>query len=134
VSAIDVEDWEQSAEYGGGLTAEMPLAQWFWRVVRDLDADSLAKLLHFCTGSSRGSVTPPCLLSRTYFFPCFLVHSPGRTVSPGKESVSPVSRVFIFVGQHLAGVIDDAAFDTSSVVTRAVTSWRELGAVLPCLV
>ena len=53
VAEIDVGDWEQSAQYQGGLTADTPVARWFWSVVRQFDREERAKLLHFCTGSSR---------------------------------------------------------------------------------
>ena len=50
---IDLDDWEQNTEYAGELVASAPEARCFWNVVRSLTADHLAKLLHFCTGSSR---------------------------------------------------------------------------------
>ena len=50
---IDVDGWQQSAEYEGGLDAGMAEATWFWAAVRALSAEHRAKLLHFSTGSSR---------------------------------------------------------------------------------
>ena len=49
---IDVDDWEQSAEYDG-LTEDSAEARFFWAAVRLLSAEHLSELLHFCTGSSR---------------------------------------------------------------------------------
>jgi hypothetical protein len=109
-----VDDWEQSARYSGGLAAETPLAQWFWRVVRDLDADGQAKLLHFCTGSSKGPVTPPAP-TRPYPFVYLLVHPPRVAVSPGKEAVLRVSQELLLLSgsRHLARVM-------TPLLTRAV--------------
>jgi hypothetical protein len=117
VSEIDVDDWEQSAEYSGGLTADTPLAQWFWHVVREMDADSQAKLLHFCTGSSRGSVTPPCPLSRTRYFPVCWCTLRVALCRPSKEAASPLSRVVLLLScsRHLAMAV-------TPILTRAVRS------------
>ena len=50
---IDLDDWEQNTAYTGELTASSSEARRFWNVVRSLTAAHQAKLLHFCTGSSR---------------------------------------------------------------------------------
>ena len=53
VVEIDVDDWEASAEYRGGLAAESELVRWFWAAVRGMSAEERARLLQFCTGSMR---------------------------------------------------------------------------------
>ena len=50
---IDVDDWQQNAEYDGGLDAGSAESAWFWAAVRAMSSEHRAKLLHFCTGSSR---------------------------------------------------------------------------------
>ena len=54
---IDVDDWEASAEYRGGLAAESELVRWFWAAVRSMSAEERARLLQFCTGSTRAPAT-----------------------------------------------------------------------------
>ena len=50
---IDLADWQANTDYKGELRAESPVVGWFWAVVQGLPAEQLAKLLQFCTGSSR---------------------------------------------------------------------------------
>jgi hypothetical protein len=38
VAELDVDDWEASAIYMGGYTAESQEVRWFWRLVRVMDA------------------------------------------------------------------------------------------------
>jgi len=57
VKEIDVDNWEASAKYRGGLTAESELVAWFWAVVRGMSAEERARLLQFCTGSVRAPAT-----------------------------------------------------------------------------
>jgi hypothetical protein len=56
VAEIDVDDWEQSAEYRGGIAATTPLVKWFWSAIRSLHPANLAKVRLFCRGASRGWV------------------------------------------------------------------------------
>ena len=50
---IDLDDWLAHTEYKG-LSSDAPVACYFWDVVRSMSAEHRSKLLHFCTGSSRG--------------------------------------------------------------------------------
>ena len=50
---IDIDDWLAHTEYTG-LSSDAPVARYFWDVVRSMSAEHRSKLLHFCTGSSRG--------------------------------------------------------------------------------
>ena len=50
---IDVDDWKANTEYAGGYTATSPQALWFWRAVRSFLPEERAKLLQFCTGTSK---------------------------------------------------------------------------------
>ena len=49
---IDVDDWKNNTEYVG-YSNTSPQVQWFWRSVRQLDQEGLAKLLQFITGTSK---------------------------------------------------------------------------------
>ncbi|EMR65349.1 putative e3 ubiquitin-protein ligase ptr1 + rna transporter 1 protein [Eutypa lata UCREL1] len=49
---IDVDDWKSNTEYHN-YTPSSPQIQWFWRAVRSLDKEELAKLLQFVTGTSK---------------------------------------------------------------------------------
>lgn len=46
---IDVDDLRANTEYSG-FTAGSPVMQWFWEVVREMDAEQLALLVQFVTG------------------------------------------------------------------------------------
>lgn len=50
---IDVADLKRSCEYGGGYTAASPPVVAFWEVVEALDAEDLARLVQFVTGTSK---------------------------------------------------------------------------------
>jgi hypothetical protein len=50
---IDPEDLRAAAEYHGGYTASSPQVVWLWAVVRELDAQGLARLVQFVAGSSK---------------------------------------------------------------------------------
>ncbi|EQC36879.1 hypothetical protein SDRG_05709 [Saprolegnia diclina VS20] len=52
LAEIDVADWEANTETSSNLDGSRVLV-WFWEVVRDMSDDDQAKLLQFCTGSSR---------------------------------------------------------------------------------
>ena len=54
---IDVNDWERESRYGDGYTAQSPAVQWFWRMLHEMNEDLRAKVLHFCTGSTRAPAT-----------------------------------------------------------------------------
>ena len=43
VAEIDVDDWEASARYEGGYTAESQEVLWFWRLVRAMDAEQVRR-------------------------------------------------------------------------------------------
>ncbi|KAK7752383.1 E3 ubiquitin-protein ligase tom1 [Diatrype stigma] len=49
---ISVDDWKSNTEYHN-YTPSSPQIQWFWRAVRSLDKEELAKLLQFVTGTSK---------------------------------------------------------------------------------
>jgi len=49
---IDVTDWRANTEYQG-YTEGNNVVTWFWSILSDLTQDELAKLLQFCTGTSR---------------------------------------------------------------------------------
>ena len=49
---IDVDDWEASAEYSGGFSADSEQVGWFWLVVRGMNEEERARVLDFCTGSA----------------------------------------------------------------------------------
>lgn len=52
LASIDVDDWERNTKYGH-LTADTELVTWFWSIVRSMDDVNRARLLQFCTGTSR---------------------------------------------------------------------------------
>jgi hypothetical protein len=54
---IDVNDWESSSRYEPSVYAQSPQVVWFWKFVRDMQAEERAKLLFFCTGSMRPPAT-----------------------------------------------------------------------------
>lgn len=47
-----MDDWKSNTEYHN-YTAASPQIQWFWRAVRSLDKEELAKLVQFVTGTSK---------------------------------------------------------------------------------
>lgn len=49
---VDPDDWKNNTDYQN-YSAGSPQIQWFWRAVRSFDAEERARLLQFCTGSSR---------------------------------------------------------------------------------
>jgi E3 ubiquitin-protein ligase HUWE1 len=49
---IDIEDLRAQTEYTG-YTPASPQVRWFWDVVRDLNDEDRARLLMFCTGTSK---------------------------------------------------------------------------------
>eukprot|EP00938_MAST-03A_sp_MAST-3A-sp1_P007158 g7158.t1 len=50
---IDVDDWKRNTEFKDGYTARSKQVKWFWEVVRTFDEEQKARLLQFCTGTSR---------------------------------------------------------------------------------
>ena len=55
--AINVDDWEASAEYRGGYSEGSDQVEWFWAQVRGMTPEEQDQLLFFCTGSSRAPAT-----------------------------------------------------------------------------
>ncbi|CAM9483914.1 unnamed protein product [Phaeothamnion confervicola] len=56
IPQIDPNDWMGHTNYTGEyrhLGERHPVIQWFWEVVRDFTDEERARLLQFCTGSSR---------------------------------------------------------------------------------
>lgn len=49
---IDVDDLRANTEYQG-FTANSPVIQYFWEVVREMDKEDLALLVQFVTGTSK---------------------------------------------------------------------------------
>lgn len=49
---IDVEDWHRNTNYDG-YSADSPQIKWFWSAVASFSTEERAKLLQFCTGTSR---------------------------------------------------------------------------------
>jgi len=59
VPVIDLDDWRTSTAYGGAFKergADHPVVQFFWEVVAGYSSDDQAKLLQWCTGSSKAPV------------------------------------------------------------------------------
>eukprot|EP00729_Bicosta_minor_P005103 gene5103-8273_t len=54
---IDVDDWQASATYRGGLAAGSQEVVWFWSTIRGMDAKERSKVLDFCTGSLQAPAT-----------------------------------------------------------------------------
>lgn len=54
---IDVDDWQASAGYMGGFSADSEQVKWFWDIVRNMDREQRIKLLDFCTGSAQAPAT-----------------------------------------------------------------------------
>lgn len=56
VPTIDVDDWADNTDYAGDYRrrgAKHQVIVWFWKTVRGLDQAHRARLLQYCTGSSR---------------------------------------------------------------------------------
>lgn len=49
---IDVDEWRANTTYHN-ISSTSNSVTWFWRAVRSFDQTERAKLLQFCTGSSR---------------------------------------------------------------------------------
>ncbi|KAJ3106871.1 hypothetical protein HDU97_005358 [Phlyctochytrium planicorne] len=52
LAEMDVEDWKKHTDYRG-YTENDDVVQWFWKYVRNLEAEKKANLLQFVTGTSR---------------------------------------------------------------------------------
>ena len=48
---INVDDWEQNSEYGGGFSSTTPVVQWLWEALREMTREERSQVLHFCTGA-----------------------------------------------------------------------------------
>lgn len=53
VPFIDVQEWKENTVYKPPYAPKHKIIGWFWKVMEEFDQDQLAKVLHFCTGSSR---------------------------------------------------------------------------------
>ena len=52
VAKIDLEDWRKNTKYGN-LTKDAEIVLWFWEILRKFSDVEIARLLQFCTGTSR---------------------------------------------------------------------------------
>jgi len=50
---IDLDDLKANTEYHGGYTPTSPQIRWFWEIVREMNLEDRARLLMFCTGTSK---------------------------------------------------------------------------------
>ena len=50
---IDLDDLKANTEYHGGDTPTSPQIRWFWEIVREMNLEDRARLLMFCTGTSK---------------------------------------------------------------------------------
>jgi len=55
--SIDVADWQKYTEYRGALKKSHKVVKWFWEVTASLPQEQQARLLQFCTGTSRVPVS-----------------------------------------------------------------------------
>ncbi|KAJ3214468.1 hypothetical protein HDU67_001653 [Dinochytrium kinnereticum] len=55
LAEMDVDDWKKHTDYRG-YTENDEVVQWFWKYVKQLEAEKKANLLQFVTGTSRISV------------------------------------------------------------------------------
>jgi len=53
VPIINLQDWKSNTIYKGAYYENHQIIQWFWEVLNGFNQQQLAKILHFCTGSSR---------------------------------------------------------------------------------
>jgi hypothetical protein len=54
---IDVDDWQGSTRYEPSTYADSTQVRWFWVCVRAMSTEEQAKLLFFCSGSTRPPAT-----------------------------------------------------------------------------
>ncbi|KAJ2587977.1 hypothetical protein H4R99_007964, partial [Coemansia sp. RSA 1722] len=52
LAEIDTEDWKKHTDYRG-YTESDQVVQWFWKFVKEMDAEHQTRLLQFTTGTSR---------------------------------------------------------------------------------
>lgn len=50
---INLEDWKTNSIYKGAYYSNHQIIQWFWEIISGFSQEELAKILQFCTGSSR---------------------------------------------------------------------------------
>ena len=50
---IDLQDWFDHTEYKPPYDKSNQIIKWFWQIMDGFDQEQLARILHFCTGSSR---------------------------------------------------------------------------------
>ena len=77
---IDVTDWHRNTIYEG-YTVTSPQIKWFWSTVTSMSTDERAKLLQFCTGTSRVPVTGFASLESTSGFGKFVIKKIGASTS-----------------------------------------------------
>ncbi|KAL7414734.1 hypothetical protein BDY24DRAFT_384401 [Mrakia frigida] len=87
LSDIDVDDWRENTAYRGYLKEE-EIIQWFWIAVEDWSPEKKAKLLQFCTGTSRVPVNGFKDLHGSDGLRKFTIE---RTISPGQVTELPRS-------------------------------------------
>lgn len=56
VPFIDIDDWEANTIYKGSYYRTHEIMGWFWQELRTCNQKQLARMLQFCTGSSRTPV------------------------------------------------------------------------------
>lgn len=49
---IDIDDLRSNTEYSG-YSSGSPVIQWFWEAVRAMSKEELARMIQFCTGTSK---------------------------------------------------------------------------------
>ncbi|EEB08695.1 HECT domain containing protein [Schizosaccharomyces japonicus yFS275] len=79
---IDIDDWKNNTEYVNYTPASSNI-QWFWRALRSLGKEDLAKLLQFVTGTSKVPLNGFAGLMGTTGLQKFSIHKDYSTV-PGK--------------------------------------------------
>lgn len=52
ITVVDIKDWANNTEYGGGYGKRHQVIKWWWKYVDSLSNADRAKLLQFCTGTS----------------------------------------------------------------------------------
>lgn len=52
IADIDVDDWKKHTDYRGYSESD-EVVQWFWKCIRNMDAEQKSRLLQFTTGTSR---------------------------------------------------------------------------------
>ncbi len=53
VPFIDLQDWHDNTQYKEPYGEKNQVIRWFWEVMDGFDQEQLARILHFCTASTR---------------------------------------------------------------------------------